>query len=51
MPLSIYNKTTPLSFEKKIINTSMFIRGHIVLVFSALISLFVVTLFSVLFIV
>ena len=34
MPLSIYNKSTSHSLEKKIIiNTSVFIRRHIVLVF------------------
>ena len=37
IPLSIYNKTTPHFLENKIIiNTLMFIEGHIELVFSAL---------------
>ena len=53
IPLSIWNKTTNHSLENKIIiNTLVFIRGHIVfLVFSALICLVIVTLLSVLFII
>ena len=52
MSLSIYNKSTSHSLEKKIIiNTSVFIRRHIVLVFSASFHSFIATLFSVLFIV
>ena len=48
---SIYNKATSRSLENKIIiNTSVFIRRHIVLVLSALFCLFIVILFPVLFI-
>ena len=46
MSPSIYNKTTSHSLENKIIiNTSVFIRRHIALVFSALFCSFIVTLF------
>ena len=52
MPLSIYNKTIHHSIENKIvIKTLVLIRGQIALAFSALFCSFIVTPFSVLFII
>lgn len=52
IPFSIYDKTTPHSLKNKtIINTLVFLRGYIVLVFSASFCSFIVTPSPVLFIV